>query len=447
VGDVELVAAGVDGAQHLLQHLGLPVFGAIWPGGPAVLADPDGGRVRDASQRQRLVAQGAQHLPDRRIQVRLLDPAAEHIGVHVDAHVIDAGLEPGAAQRRHGGPEGARLGFLLTCEQGLDTLVTSGRPPPAAGPSYAGLAELAYQRDELDLALRHAGEAIALCRQFVYTPPLANGLATLAMIRQATGDPAGALEAITEAGQAAAGPAGLLNPVPARRARLLLAQGDLPAATRFARDNGLGPDDEADYARESGHLVLARILLAQDRPGQSLALLDRLHAAAKAQDRAGSIIETGALRALALAATGAEASAVTALAGALALACPQGYVRVFADEGPPMAALLGRPIAAQRAGDAAAGVPLGCLARLQRAFGAGPLAPDAVPSGIVDPLTGRELEVLEMLAAGRSNQAIARELVVTLDTVKKHVGHVLAKLGAANRTEAVTRARELSLIS
>ena len=132
----------------------------------------------------------------------------------------------------------------LTCEQALHSLVTSGRPPPAAGPSYTGLAEIAYQRDELDLALRHATEGIALCRQFVYTPPLANGLATLAMIRQAAGDPAGALEAITEAGQAAPGPAGLLNPVPARRARLLLAQGDLPAATRFAQDNGLGPDDE-----------------------------------------------------------------------------------------------------------------------------------------------------------------------------------------------------------
>ena len=237
----------------------------------------------------------------------------------------------------------------LTCEQALDSLVTSGRPPPAAGPSYAGLAEIAYQRDELDLALRHATEGIALCRQFVYTPPLASGLATLAMIRQATGDPAGALEAITEAGQAAPGPAGLLNPVPARRARLLLAQGDLPAAARFARENGLGPDDEPDYARESGHLVLARILLAQDRPGQALALLDRLHAAAEAQDRTGSLIETGALRALALAAAGDEAGAVTALAGALMLACPQGHVRVFADEGPPMAALLGRLIAAQRA--------------------------------------------------------------------------------------------------
>jgi LuxR family transcriptional regulator, maltose regulon positive regulatory protein len=130
----------------------------------------------------------------------------------------------------------------------------------------------------------------------------------------------------------------------------------------------------------------------------------------------------------------------------LLLACPQGHVRIFADEGPPMAALLGRLIAAQRAGQAAAEVPLGYLARLQRAFDTGRPAPDPSPSGIVDPLTSREFEVLEMLAAGRSNQAIAGELVVTLDTVKKHVGHVLGKLGAANRTEAVARARELSLI-
>ena len=189
-----------------------------------------------------------------------------------------------------------------------------------------------------------------------------------------------------------------------------------------------------------------RLLLAQDRTGQALALLDRLHAAAVAQDRTGSLIEIGALRALALAATGDEPGAVTTLAGTLALACPQGYVRVFADEGPPMAALLGRLIAAQRTGRASAEVPLGYLARLQRAFGSGRPANDPVPSGVVDLLTSRELEVLEMLAAGQSNQAIAGELVVTLDTVKKHVGHVLGKLGAANRTEAVARARELSLI-
>ena len=340
----------------------------------------------------------------------------------------------------------------LTCERALDTLVTAGRPPPAAGPGYVGLADVAYQRDELDIALGYATEGIALCRQFVYTPPLANGLATLAMIRQATGDPAGALEAITEAEQASPGPPGLLNPVPAQRARLLLDQGDLAGAARWTRECGLTADDEPDYAREPGYLVLARVLLAQDRPGKALALLDRLHAAAVSQDRVESAIEAGELRALALTAAGDEDAALAALASALALACPRGYVRLFTDEGPPMAALLGRLVAAQRKDHAVAlRVPLGCLARLQRAFGAGRAAPDAgqgtaaVP-GIVEPLTGRELEVLVLLAAGRSNQAIAGQLVVTLDTVKKHVGHVLGKLGAASRTEAVARARELGLI-
>ena len=142
-----------------------------------------------------------------------------------------------------------------------------------------------------------------------------------------------------------------------------------------------------------------------------------------------------------------------ALAQALTLACPQGYVRVFADEGPPMAALLGRLVAAQQEGQAAArGVPLGCLARVLRAFGdkkaaprAGQDAAAAVP-GLVDQLTAREREILALLAAGAPNPRIAEELVLSLDTVKKHVSHLLGKLGAANRTEAVTRARQLGLI-
>jgi LuxR family maltose regulon positive regulatory protein len=278
---------------------------------------------------------------------------------------------------------------------------------------------------------------------------------TLAWIRQAAGDPAGALEAIGEAEHASPVPAGLLYPAPAQRARLLLAQGDVAAAARWTDETGLHAGDEPRYPREPGYLVLARVLLAQERAAEALALLDRLYAAAVAQDRVGSVIEAGALRALALGACGLDADAVDALAEVLTLACPQGYVRVFADEGPPMAALLTRLIAAQRAGSgfsgfsgfqAAAGVPLGYLARLRSAFGAEPGAPHtaAVP-GLIDPLTSRELEVLQMLAAGKSNLAIAGELVVTLDTVKKHVSHLLGKLGAANRTEAVTRARELGL--
>ena len=110
--------------------------------------------------------------------------------------------------------------------------------------------------------------------------------------------------------QASPGPPGPLNPAPAQRARLLLAQGDLAAAARWTQENGLSEDDEPDYAREPGHLMLARVLLAQARPGPARALLDRLYAAAAAQDRVGSLIEIGALRALALAAIGDGGRAV-----------------------------------------------------------------------------------------------------------------------------------------
>jgi LuxR family transcriptional regulator, maltose regulon positive regulatory protein len=345
---------------------------------------------------------------------------------------------------------------LDTYQQALEMTALHGRPAlPAAGVAYVGMAEVAYQRGELDAALRHVTEGIPLCRQLVYTQPLATGLAALAWIRQANGDPAGALEAMGEAGRVAPGPgvAGLLNPVPAQRARLRLAQGEVAAAARWVEERGLGPDDDPGYPREPEYLVLARVLLAQDRPGPALTLLGRLHAAAAAQGRTGSVIEIQALQALALAAAGDGNAAVDTLAQALMLGCSQGYVRVFADEGAPMAALLGRLVAAQKADHAAArGVPLGCLARLLRAFGEPPAAAGArqhaaaaVP-GLVEQLTPRELEILALLAAGTPNPRIAEQLVVSLDTVKKHVSHLLGKLGAANRTEAVTRARELGLI-
>ena len=270
---------------------------------------------------------------------------------------------------------------IQTYEQALRATAVPGRPPaPTVGLVYVGLAEVAYQRNELDSALRYVTEGIALERQFLHGTSPAAGLVTLAWIRQATGDPAGALEAIGEAEHASPTTAGVLNPFPAQRARLLLAQGDVAAAARWTHETGLHAGDEPHYPREPGYLVLARVLLAQQRPAEALALLDRLHAAAVAQDRVGSVIEAGALRALALAACGQDADAVNALAEVLTLACPQGYVRVFADEGPPMAALLTQLIAAQRAGQAAAGVPLGCLARLQRAFDVGHTDPAPGPA-------------------------------------------------------------------
>ena len=363
-----------------------------------------------------------------------------------------AALDLGRVQRARGRLDAP----LATYRQVVEiTASPGGVAVPAAGIGYVGIGEVAYQRGELDAALQHVSQGIELCRRLSWkSQPLAAGLVTLAWIRQAHGDPGGALEAIAEAERIAPSSslARLFNPVPAQRARLLLAQGDVAAAARWASEGGLRADDEPLYQTEREHLLLARVLLAQDQPAEALALLDRFHAAAAAQDRAGSLIEIGALRALALAASGAAGHAVDVLAEALTRACPQGYVQVFAEEGPPMAALLARVIAAQRTERAGPRVPFGCLARLQRAFGRQDIVRDArrgtvktVP-GLVEPLTSRELEVLTMLAAGRSNQAIASRLVVTLDTVKKHVSHVLGKLGAANRTEAVARARELSLI-
>jgi LuxR family transcriptional regulator, maltose regulon positive regulatory protein len=349
---------------------------------------------------------------------------------------------------------------LGTYRQALEIAAPPGQPAlPAAGIAHVGLAEVAYQRGEFDAALRHLAEGISSCRQLIFSQPAAAGLATLAWIRQAQGDPAGALEAMDEAERAGASGsvAGVINSVPAQRARLLLLQGDLEAAVSWTTSRGLDPGDEPDYPREPEYLALARVLIAQDRPGQAVELLGRLHTCATAQGRTGSLIEILALRALGLAARGEDTAAVAALTEALRLACPQGYIRVFADEGPAMSNLLGRLIAAQRAGQSAGvdEIPFGYLGRLARAArqdaaGAAPPSPPgphqaAVP-GLIEPLSSREAEVLQLLAAGRPNKEIAEELVVAISTVKKHVTHIFEKLGAANRTQATARARELGLL-
>ena len=356
----------------------------------------------------------------------------------------------GQVQRAQGNLDAA----LATYRQALDIAGDVSSQPPHLGMAHVGLAEVLYEQDELAAALDHATRGVTLCRQLAFTPPLAAGLAILARIRQAHGDAAAAIAAIGEAGQVELSPqvVALLNPVPSQRARLLLAQGDVTAASQWAKAAGLSPEDEPDYPQEPAYLLLARLLLAQDRPDPALTLLQRLLATASSQGRIGNVIEIQALRALALAGHGDHAGALGALAEAVTLACPQGYVRVFADEGAPMRALLTRLSAAQKNRRAPArDIDPDYLAGLLRACGQAGAAPPsrraaAALPGMPEPLTDREVEVLRLLAAGRSNQRIAHELVVALDTVKKHVTHILGKLGAANRTEAVARARQLDLI-
>jgi ATP/maltotriose-dependent transcriptional regulator MalT len=345
-----------------------------------------------------------------------------------------------------------KLGAALrTNRVGLGLATGGGRLSAFhAAEAHIGIARLLYQRDEMDKALHHVSAGIDLCRHAVVFVLPAVGLVTLAWIRHAVGQEDAALEAADEACRIRpnrpAGYVALWNPAEAERARLQLAVGRTEDAERWADEWGMSEDDELSYAREREHLVLARLLLARREPARAIDLLDRLEALAGSQGRRQSLIEIRALRSLALQSSGEHEDALTTLRAALSDARPEGYVRVFADEGPSMAALVQRLIR-QRQGERSA-APRHAREHLLRVAGAfrTHAAPGGDTQGVVEPLTARELEVLELLAAGRPNRDIADELVVTLDTVKRHVSHIFDKLGVFNRTEAVVKARELHLI-
>src|SRR5687768_2828283 len=232
---------------------------------------------------------------------------------------------------------------LATYQEALEAVAGDPGQPvmPAAGIAHVGLAEVHYERDQLDAALEHATQGVALARQLGWTLPLVAGLAVLARIRQAQGDPAATLQAIREAERVQIGDAvvGLLNPAPALRARLELANGQVQAAAHWAMHRGLDVQDEPSYPRERDYLVLARVLLAQQAPERALELLEPWMALAAAQGRTESTIELLGLQALAHADSGDDPTALTTLAEALVLGAPEDYLRVFVDEGPPMAAL------------------------------------------------------------------------------------------------------------
>jgi LuxR family maltose regulon positive regulatory protein len=330
--------------------------------------------------------------------------------------------------------------------------IDAGADSPASGIAHIGVAEVAYQRNELEAAQRHVTAGIARCRHFVYTQALSTGLSTLALLLDATGDPMGARATMAEAIEC--GPdaevVDLLNPVPVQRARLLLAQGDPGPAAEWVARRRLGPNDDPRHVLEPAHLLLARLLTAQGRADEASRLLDRLRRRAIDDGRSGSLVEIDVLRALASDASDRRADALATLAGAVALAAPQGYVRVFVDEGEAMASLLGRLVAAPAVG-AGADVNADRLAALVRALEGRPRQDAAHAGGaahrLVVPLTERELEVLQRIAAGKQNKDIAAELYISLNTVKKHVTHIFDKLGVSNRTSAVARARDLDLLS
>lgn len=330
---------------------------------------------------------------------------------------------------------------LRTYQQGLDFAGRTGlAKAPSVGMAHLGIADVFYERNELEQALRHATEGVSLARQLTSTQSLATGLASLAWIWHALGDSAAALKAMDEAYWAMpkVGVITLQNPVPTKRARLLLVQGDTREANRWIDERGLTEEDEPSYPMEQEYLLLARVLLTQNVPDRALNLLDRLGTLAQAQARLKSGLEIRLLQVLALDAKGDHTRAMTALAEAMVLAKPEGYIRLFVDEGTPMVRLLRH--AESR------GVDPDYVDKLLTAFGE--TASNVSPARLMlpEPLSDRELELLQLVAAGLTTQEIADQLVIAVGTVKTHLKHIYNKLDAHSRIQAVERARALKLL-
>jgi LuxR family maltose regulon positive regulatory protein len=219
----------------------------------------------------------------------------------------------------------------------------------------------------------------------------------------------------------------------------------LAEAAGWAREHGLAAADELSYVREFEHATLARLLLAQGTQDRSerttreaTELLERLLAAAEEGHRNGSVIEILVLLALARRARDDVAGALASLERAVGLAEPEGYVRVFVDEGPPLAALL--KLASKQPN--ASGYVRRLLAATVTAEGHAP-----VDQPLIEPLSEREIEVLRLLESDLDGPEIARALTVSLATVRTHTRNIYAKLGVNSRSAAVRRAADLGLLS
>ena len=329
-----------------------------------------------------------------------------------------------------------------TCQQAVEIGTVDGQRHATTG--FAGLerAKISYEWNDLEAAERNVLEGLELLRRGGIGEHFGNMHAVLAQIRQAQGDRAGARSAILEAVQIteSARIRRLSIQALAYQTRIWLAQGELELARRWARD--YGQTGETEYLREFEDLTLVRVMLAEDQPAEALALLDSLLRGAVAAGRGGRVIEVLALRSLARQAQGQTTRALDDLARALELAEPESFVRTFVDEGDPMATLL-RQAASQ-------GIAPAYASRLLSAFRAsesrGPTGLSLPVQPLVEPLSKRELEVLDLLAEGLTNAEIAQRLVVSVPTVKSHTRSIYGKLGVHSRKQAVAQSRKLGIL-
>jgi LuxR family maltose regulon positive regulatory protein len=340
------------------------------------------------------------------------------------------------------------------CQQQIQTATECGLSNmPVVGSFLVVRGEVLAESNDLDEALQQATRGIELAKRGVDLAFLGWDYMCLARILFSRGELADLhviIEEMQNIAQDSNVPPWVMNQMAAWQTRLWLAQSDLEAASRWARERGLTVDGEPvlphqlDFFSLLDYLVLTRILIAQGRLDETAELLERLLKAAEAGGRTSRVIEILVLQALTRQAQGSTDRAVIKLERALTLAEPEGFVRIFVDEGPPMARLLLEALSR--------GIAPGYVRRLLEAFpvtepGQAVLPKSPAPqSDLIEPLSERELEVLQLIAQGLTNPEIATRLYLSPNTVKVHTRNIYGKLGVRNRTQAGARGRALGIL-
>ncbi len=318
-------------------------------------------------------------------------------------------------------------------------------PGPVRGTAdmYVALARVAWERGEIDTAAAQLDHAARLGEGAGLPQNPYRWRVAMAALRDGQGDPAAAAGLLAEAERVYVGDfSPNVRPVAATRARLAAARGDLAGARAWLASVSLGLDNDPIYRHEYELVTVARVLLAEHAStgspslvAEATGLLNRVLVAAEAGARTGSVIEILVVSALALQAAGEQGQALSSLERAVRLAESEGWVRVFTAEGSHLTGLL-RTLAAQRPGWA--------FARRLRG-NAAPVYGIPTRQPLIDPLSERELDVLRLLASELDGPAIARQLSVSLATVRTHTQRIYTKLGVNNRRGAVSLAHQLNL--
>ena len=343
-----------------------------------------------------------------------------------------------------------------TARQALRRMADQGAQPfGSLAKLEVALCDVLREQNELDEAHQRVTGVIKRMKAWDMPTDRLFAYLTLTRLQESQGDFTGAFETLHIAKDLRSSHPVLMSlgrSVDIYEIRLLMATHNVPAAARLMDDLQPGTSQMVNI-REQELVMLAHVLLAQGRFDQVAAILAPLSRDAEAGGRRSTLLESLALQARTLDAQGDRDAAVAILIKALALAEPDGFVRIFVEEGEGMQSLM---VAAARQLESAIDPTLISLkvyvAKLLDAFPASQKAgalshPLPKTDGLVEALTARELEVLQLIAAGDSNQTIADKLVISLSAVKKHTGNVFGKLNVNSRTQAVAHARQLGLLS